>query len=384
MASGGRRDYYEILGVPKDASVEDIKKAYRRLVRKHHPDANPGNKEAEQKFKEVAEAYEVLSDSQKRAQYDQFGTVGDMAGGGAGGFPFGEAGDMGDVFGDLFETMFGGGFGGFGGRRSANAPRRGTDLEMEVSLTLEEAFLGATRKVEIPRWQSCERCDGTGVEPGSSSKTCPTCGGRGQVEQRQRTPFGEFVSVNTCPNCGGRGKVVEKTCSRCNGAGRYRDRKVVDVKIPPGVDRGTRLRIAGEGEAGLNGGPPGDLFLVINVKVDPRFRRDGDQLHVDVRVAFPQAALGCEIKVPTLEGMQTLEVPAGTQPGTVLRVKGKGMPRLSAGGRRGDLLVHVTVDVPTNLTEKQKALLAGLAKEMDVSVKESQGLLDKLKGFFGA
>lgn len=384
MASGGRRDYYEILGVPKDASVEDIKKAYRRLVRKYHPDANPGNKDAEQKFKEVAEAYEVLSDSQKRVQYDQFGTVGDMTGGGPEGFPFGEAGDVGDVFGDLFETMFGGGFGGFGGRRAANAPRRGADLEMEIILTLEEAYRGVTRKIEIPRWQSCERCGGTGAEPGSSPRTCHTCGGRGQVEQRQKTPFGEFVSVNTCPHCQGRGKVIEKPCSRCGGSGRYRDRRAVEVKIPPGVDRGTRLRIAGEGEAGLNGGPPGDLFLVINVKVDPRFRRDGDQLHVDVRIAFPQAALGCEIKVPTLEGMQTLEVPAGTQPGTVLRVKGKGMPRLSAGGRRGDLFVHVTVDVPTNLTEKQKALLAGLAKEMNVSVKESQGLLDKLKGFFGA
>ncbi|QTX33168.1 molecular chaperone DnaJ [Aminithiophilus ramosus] len=381
MASGGRRDYYEILGVPKDASVEDIKKAYRRLVRKYHPDANPGNKEAEQKFKEVAEAYEVLSDPQKRVQYDQFGTVGDMTGGGS---PFGEGGDVGDVFGDLFETMFGGGFGGFGGRRNPNAPRRGADLEMEISLTLEEAYRGVTRKVEIPRWQSCERCGGTGAEPGSSPRTCPTCGGKGQVEQRQRTPFGEFVSVNTCPNCQGRGKIVEKVCSRCGGAGRYRDRRTVEVRIPPGVDRGTRLRISGEGEAGLNGGPPGDLFLVVSVRADPRFRREGDNLHVEMHIAFPQAALGCEIQVPTLEGLQSLDVPPGTQSGSTLRVKGKGMPRLSAGGRAGDLLVRVVVDVPANLTEKQKALLAGLAREMDVSVKESQGLLDKLKGFFGA
>lgn len=383
--AGNKKDFYDVLGVPRDAADADIKKAYRRLVRKYHPDANPGNKDAEKKFKEAAEAYEVLSDSDKRAQYDQFGYVGDTPpGGGFGGGGFGGGADaFGDVFGDLFDSMFGG---TGGGRRGGgpNAPRRGDDLEMGIQVTLEEAFHGVSRKVEIPRWESCTHCGGSGAEPGSSPKPCPTCGGRGQVERRQRTPFGEFATVGPCPQCQGRGKIIEKLCTRCGGGGRQRTRKNVEVKIPQGVDTGTRLRISGEGEAGFNGGPPGDLYLAINVKADSRFIRKGDDLHFRTKIAFPQAALGCEVEVPSVEGNHRLDIPAGTQSGATFRVKGKGMPRLSSGGRMGDLHVHVNVEVPRELNEKQRTLLEALAQEMNVSVVESTGFLDRMKKMFGA
>ncbi len=380
--AGNTKDYYEILGVPRDAAEADIKKAYRRLVRKYHPDANPGDKEAEKKFKDAAEAYEVLSDSEKRAQYDQFGYVGDTPPGG--GFGGGGADPFGDVFGDLFDSMFGGGMGGRRRGGGPNAPRRGSDLEMGIQVSMEDAFSGVTRNVEIPRWETCSHCGGSGAEPGSSPRTCPTCGGQGQVERRQRTPFGEFATVAPCPQCKGRGQIIDKPCTRCGGDGRQRVRKKVEVKIPEGVDTGTRLRISGEGEAGVNGGPPGDLYLVITVKPDPRFTRKGDDLHYRTRIAFPQAALGCEIQVPSMEGKHRLEIPAGTQPGATFRVKGKGMPRISSGGRMGDLHVHVGVDVPKELNEKQRTLLEALAQEMNVDVVESHGFLDRMKKLFGA
>ena len=375
---GARDDYYEILGVPRDASATDIKKAYRQLVRKYHPDANPGNRDAEEHFKRVNEAYEVLGDAQKRAQYDQFGTVGDMSGGGS---PFEGFGGMGDLFGDLFESVFSGGTGRR--RASPNAPRQGDDLELRLSVTLEEAATGTKKAVEIPRWETCETCRGSGAAPGTKAETCETCRGSGQVETRQQTPFGQFVSVNTCPRCGGTGKFIRTPCPDCNGQGRMRKRKSVDVRIPAGVDTGTRLRISGEGEAGINGGPAGDLYLVVEVAEHRDFKRDGADLHCRLTVTFPQVALGCTVPVRTLTGeSETLEIPAGTQPGKVFRIRGKGMPRLRGARGTGDLFVHTVVDVPTKLTDKQRALLEALAKEMNVEVAD-QGLFAKFKTLFG-
>lgn len=378
MTPPGNKDYYKILGVSRDADQAEIKKAYRKLVRQYHPDANPGNKEAEEHFKKVNEAYEVLGDPQKRAQFDQFGHVGDIPGGSP--FEgFGGAG-MGDIFGDIFENIFGG-----TGRRRAdpNAPQKGADLESELVITLEEAARGIKKSVEIPRWENCDRCGGSGAEPGSSPETCPTCGGTGQVETQQRTPFGQFVSVNTCPYCNGRGTIVRNPCKSCRGEGQVRRKHSVEVSVPSGVDLGTRLRISGEGQAGINGGPPGDLYLVMNVKNDPVFKRDGVDLHRKVGIAFPQAVLGSEIGVATLiDGERDVEIPAGTQPGKVIKLKGYGMPSLR-GSLRGDLFLHVDVEVPRKLTDKQRALLEQLAVEMDVKIKET-GVLGKFKSLFGS
>ena len=372
----GRReteDLYKILEVPRDASAPDIKKAYRRLVRKYHPDANPGNREAEEHFKKISQAYEVLSDSSKRAQYDQFGTVGDA---GNGGNPFEGFSGMGDIFGDIFDSVFSG---GMGGRRRAdpNAPRRGSDLEMEVQVTLLEAATGITREFQIPRWEPCETCGGSGARAGTSPEVCGQCGGRGQVETQQRTPFGQFVSVNPCPKCGGAGRVVKEKCPDCAGQGRTRKRRTVEVKIPAGVDTGTRLRISGEGEPGTNGGSPGDLFLAVSVANHPDFERDGGDLHTRLTITFPQAALGCTVSVPTLDGeSESLTIPAGTQPGKVFTLRGRGITRLRGPRGKGDLYAHVMVDIPAKLTDKQRALLEELAREMNVEV-ESSGVFSK-------
>ncbi|HOU31793.1 MAG TPA: molecular chaperone DnaJ [Synergistaceae bacterium] len=378
---GTHKDYYQILDVPRDASAEDIKKAYRKLVRKYHPDANPGNREVESRFKEISEAYEVLSDPQKRTQYDQFGYVGDMPGGGAG--PFGGGEPFGDIFGDIFDSFFGGGGAGRGRTRNVNAPRRGADLEMEISCTLEEVFSGVPKEVQIPRWETCKRCSGQGAEPGTSAETCSACGGRGQVEHAQRTPFGQFVSVVPCTRCGGKGKTIAAPCRSCGGDGRTRHRHRVEVRIPPGADTGTRLRMVGEGESGVNGGPSGDLYLVVTVATHPRFLREGDTLHVQIPVAFPQAALGSSAEIVMLDGVvERVTIPAGSQPGDLVRLRGKGMPRLRSSGR-GDLLAHIKVEVPRELTERQRGLLVALAQEMDVPVEENEGLLEKIKGWFG-
>jgi molecular chaperone DnaJ len=364
-----KKDLYKVLGVSRDASQEDIKRAYRKLVRKYHPDANPGDKEAEQHFKAINEAYEVLGDPQKRQQYDQFGTIGDTGGQG----PFGGGFDpFGDIFGDIFDSMFG----GFGGTRQ-RGPSKGEDLEMTLSVSLEEAYFGSTRKVTIPRWETCERCKGTGAEPETHVKTCPTCGGTGQRQQQQRTPFGTFVNVTTCPDCRGTGKKIESPCKDCGGTGRIRRRRDVEVKIPQGVDTGVRLRVSGEGGTGSLGGPPGDLYLLIKVEEDSRFQREGDDLHVRKHISFPEAALGCEIEVELMEGTEKLEIPQGTQNGHVVRLRGKGMPRLGRGGN-GNAYVHITVDVPGKLTDKERGLIEALAREMDVSVK-SGGFMEKLR-----
>ncbi|MCF7936472.1 MAG: molecular chaperone DnaJ [Synergistales bacterium] len=378
---GQQKDYYDVLGVSRDAGAADIKRAYRKLVQTYHPDANPGDKNAEARFRDIKEAYEVLSDPQKRAQYDQFGYVGEGPPGGGpfeGGGPFGGGDPFGDIFGDIFDNFFGGG----GGRRSrgGNAPRRGRDLEMELQVTLEDVYQGVNKEVQVPRRERCERCGGNGAEPGTTPKTCDKCGGTGQVEHVQRTPFGQFASVAPCAHCGGTGTINPNPCRECNGTGTVRRRRTLEVRVPPGADTGTRLRISGEGEEGRNGGPPGDLYLVINVAEHERFVRDGDVLHTKVEVAFPQAALGCTVEVPTLEGTATLEVPSGSQPGRTFRIRDKGMPRLRGRGQ-GDMVAHLEVKVPEAPTERQRALLEALAQEMDVEINEG-GLLHKLKGFF--
>lgn len=377
MAAPGKKDYYEILGVSRGASADEIKKAYRALTRKYHPDANPGNAEAEAKYKEINEANEVLSDPKKRAQYDQFGYVGDVPPdgfGGAGGFGgFGGFGGQGQTFtqediGDLFGDLFGGG--AFGGRRRSanpNAPRRGADLEATVKVTLEEAYKGLKRKLEIPRLDTCRHCGGTGAEPGSSVNTCQTCHGTGQVYEVVNTPFGQMRQSAVCAACGGKGRIIEKVCTECRGKGRVKKVQSVEVKIPAGVDTGTRLRVSSKGEAGINGGPAGDLFILMEVMPDARFTRKGDDLNTTVEISYPQAALGCEVKVDTFDGVEKLDIPAGTQAGSKLRIKGRGMPRLKGKGS-GDMNILVKVKVPRSLSAKEKELLKKLAEEMGQKV----------------
>ena len=374
MAAPGKKDYYDILGVGRGASADEIKKAYRKLTRKYHPDANPGDAEAEAKYKEINEANEVLSDPQKRAQYDQFGYVGDMPPGGGdfGGFGgFGGA-DIGDLFGDLF----GGGFGGSRRSSNPNGPKRGSDLEYTMQISLEDAFRGVTKKIEIPRLETCPHCGGNGAEPGSKVETCPTCGGRGQVQQVINTPFGQMSQMASCPNCKGKGKIISTPCRECKGQGRIRKQHSVEVKIPAGVDTGIRLRVSSQGEAGLNGGPTGDLFILIEVRQDRRFQRKGDDLNTSVDIAYPQAALGCEVKIETFDGSETLDIPAGTQPGSKLRIKGRGMPRLRGGGHV-DMNILVRVGVIKSPSSKERELLEALAKEMKVQVKTREGFFEK-------
>ena len=374
MAAPGKKDYYDILGVGRGASADEIKKAYRKLTRKYHPDANPGDAEAEAKYKEINEANEVLSDPQKRAQYDQFGYVGDMPPGGGdfGGFGgFGGA-DIGDLFGDLF----GGGFGGSRRSSNPNGPKRGSDLEYTMQISLEDAFRGVTKKIEIPRLETCPHCGGNGAEPGSKVETCPTCGGRGQVQQVINTPFGQMSQMASCPNCKGKGKIISTPCRECKGQGRIRKQHSGDVKIAGGADTGIRLRVSSQGEAGLNGGPTGDLFILIEVRQDRRFQRKGDDLNTSVDIAYPQAALGCEVKIETFDGSETLDIPAGTQPGSKLRIKGRGMPRLRGGGH-GDMNILVRVGVIKSPSSKERELLEALAKEMKVQVKTREGFFEK-------
>ncbi|MEG1641628.1 MAG: molecular chaperone DnaJ [Synergistaceae bacterium] len=373
MAAPGSKDYYDILGVGRGASADEIKKAYRKLTRKYHPDANPGNTEAEKKYREINEANEVLSDPQKRSQYDQFGYVGDMppGGGGFGGF---EGADIGDLFGDLFGSAFG------GRRRNSdpNAPRRGNDLEYTMQITLENAYRGVSQKVEIPRLETCPHCHGDGAEPGTKVETCPTCGGSGKVRHAVNTPFGQMVQEGVCPTCKGKGKKITTPCRECRGQGRVRKMHSVEVKIPAGVDTGIRLRVSSQGEAGINGGPSGDLFILIEVLPDKRFQRRGDDLNTVVEIAYPQAALGCEVKIETFDGSETLDIPAGTQPGSKLRIKGRGMSKIRGNGK-GDMNILVKVQVIKSPSSKERELLENLAAEMKVEVKTKEGLFGKFK-----
>jgi len=351
-----KRDYYELLGVSKNASEAELKKAYRRLAMKHHPDRNSGDgsAKAEQTFKEAKEAYEILSDAQKRAAYDQFGHAGvdPSMGGGPGGFGGGE-GNFSDIFGDVFGDIFGGRGGG------GSRVQRGADLRYNLQLTLEEAVAGTTVKIRVPTQVKCNVCSGTGAKKGTSSKACSTCGGHGQVRMQQ----GFFSVQQTCPTCRGKGTVIENPCTACHGAGRVQQHKTLSVKVPPGVDSGDRIRLGGEGEAGENGGPAGDLYVQVAVKEHAIFSREENHLYCDVPISFITAALGGELEVPTLDGKVVLKVPHGTQSGKMFRMRGKGVKPVR-GGPVGDLLCRVMVETPVNLTEQQKELLRQLEQSM--------------------
>ena len=371
------KDYYEILGVPRDASPDDIKKRYRELVMKYHPDLHKNDPEAAKRMAEINEAYEVLSNPEKRAQYDRFGAVGQGAGT-SGGFDFNNfnfGGGMGDFF-DLDEILRNFGFGGFGfteNRRAyrdtsnsnANRPTRGEDIEIPLTITLKEAVLGTTKEISVTRKEVCPHCKGTGVEPGSGYITCPTCGGTGVVRRVQRSVFGEFVVQTTCPTCHGTGKIPKEKCHVCGGTGVVTETKVVEVKIPPGVDTGVRVRIKGQGNAGLHGGPRGDLYVKITVTPDPYYKREGDKLYYTAHITFPEAVLGTTIKVPLIEGgFETLRIPPGTQNETEFTIRGKGA-RVVGSRRRGDLIVKVKVDIPTNPTPEEVLLIEKLKEIYD-------------------
>ncbi len=347
-----KRDYYEVLGIDRGASEADIKKAYRRVAMKHHPDRNPDDSAAEEKFQEASEAYEVLSDPQKRAAYDQFGhegveSAGGFGGGGAGGF-----GSFSDIFGDVFGDIFGG-----GGRRG---PRRGSDLQYNLELDLEEAVFGTTEQIQIPTLTSCDQCGGSGAKKGSTPSKCGTCNGIGQVRMSQG-----FLQVQqTCPNCRGRGTVISDPCGACHGTGHQEEVKTLQVKVPAGVDTGDRIRLNGEGEAGPSGGPPGDLYVQVVVREHEIFQRDGRNLYCEVPISIVDAALGGEMEVPTLNGRVKLKVPPETQTGRLFRIRGKGVASVRGGGP-GDLLCRVVVETPVNLNSKQKELLRGLQEDLE-------------------
>ena len=380
------RDYYDILGVSKNASQDEIKKAFRKKARQYHPDVNKDNpKEAEAKFKEANEAYEVLSDETKKAQYDQFGHAAfdgtGGAGGGFGGFGgFGQGGFGGEGFGDIFDMFFGGG--GAGGSARRRGPERGSDLRYNLSISFEEAAFGKTVELHIPRTEKCSSCNGTGAAAGTHPETCPDCHGTGQVQFTQNTPFGRMQSARTCSRCHGSGKVIEKPCSKCRGSGEILVKRKIDIKIPAGVDNGSRLRVSNEGEPGILGGPKGDLYVYIYVRPHKEFERNGNDVISRVTISFAQAALGATVQVNTLDGKVELKIPEGTQTGTAFRLKGKGIPYLRNPKQRGDQHVVVTVQTPKKLTETQRELLLRFAKEGNEDVNNlqvSKSLFEKIK-----
>ena len=380
-----KRDYYEVLGIGKNATDAEIKSAYRKLAKKYHPDLNPGNKEAEEKFKEVNEANDVLSDPQKRQRYDQFGFAGvdpnyaAANGGGAGGFGGGFGGvDLGDIFGDIFGGGFGGGFSGFGGgssTRTANAPRKGHDIQASVILTFEEAAHGCSKKITINRQDTCPDCGGTGAAKGTSPETCPDCGGRGYVLTQQRTPFGVMQSQQPCSHCGGRGTIIRNPCKTCRGTGKTAARKSLEINIPAGIDDDQNIALRGQGDAGSNGGPAGDVIVHVTVKADPMFERDGYDVTIHVPITFSQAVLGDDVEVPTVDGRIVQHIPEGTQSGTKFRLRGQGIQYLNGRGR-GDQYVIVDVEIPKKVTRAQREAL----KAFEDSMKEDN--YEKRKGFF--
>ena len=375
-----KRDYYEVLGIGKNATDAEIKSAYRKLAKKYHPDLNPGDKEAEEKFKEVNEANDVLSDPQKRQRYDQFGFAGvdpnyaAANGGGAGGFGGGFGGvDLGDIFGDIF----GGGFGGFGGstRSNPNAPRKGHDIQANVILTFEEAAHGCSKKITINRQDTCPDCGGTGAAKGTSPETCPDCGGRGYVVTQQRTPFGVMQSQQPCSHCGGRGTIIRNPCKTCRGTGKTAARKSLEINIPAGIDDDQNIALRGQGDAGSNGGPAGDVIVHVTVKADPMFERDGYDVTIHVPITFSQAVLGDDVEVPTVDGRIVQHIPEGTQSGTKFRLRGQGIQYLNGRGR-GDQYVIVDVEIPKKLNRTQREAL----KAFEDSLKDEN--YEKRKSFF--
>jgi molecular chaperone DnaJ len=377
-----KRDYYEVLGVPKNASEDDIKKAYRKLAMKYHPDRNQGDeaKKAEEKFKEAKEAYEMLSDADKRAAYDQYGHAGvdpNLRGGAGGAHGFG-GGGFAEAFGDIFGEMFGGGRGGRGGGPQVY---RGNDLSYAMEISLEDAAYGVTKEIRIPTWDECDTCHGSGARPGTQPKNCPTCHGAGSVTQR----MGPFAMQQTCPQCGGKGKIIPEPCPKCRGQGRVQRQKTLEVKIPQGIDDGMRIRSAGNGEPGINGGPPGDLYIEIHLKKHDIFVRQDDDLHCEVPISLTTAALGGRIEVPTLDGRAEIDIPEGTQHGKQFRLRGKGIKGLRS-SVPGDLYCHILVETPVKLTDHQRKLL----RELDESLKKGgsrhnpgeQGWAERVKRFF--
>lgn len=367
-----KRDYYEVLGVSKSVSDKELKKAYRRVAMKYHPDRNPDDKSAEEKFKEASEAYEVLCDSQKRAAYDQFGHAGvGNSQGGAEGF-----GGFSDIFGDVFGDIFG------GSGRTRRGPQRGADLQYTLELHLEEAVKGTTKKIRIPTLVACEPCQGSGAKPGSKPSQCNTCGGAGQVRMQQ----GFFSVQQTCPNCRGQGTIIDNPCSNCRGQGRMEEEKILSVKVPAGIDTGDRIRLSGNGEAGPAGGVPGDLYVQVAVKKHDIFEREGANLHCEIPIGFVDAALGGELEVPTLDGKVKLKVPAETQTGKLFRLRGKGVTTVRGSGKAGDLLCRVVIETPVNLNSEQRTLLEefrSVTKENKHSPKQNSWF-DGMKNFFSS
>lgn len=369
-----KRDYYEVLGVARGASEEEIKKAYRKLALKFHPDRNPGNKEAEEKFKEASEAYEVLSTAQKRQAYDQFGHAGVGAGGGGGGFDASGFGNVNDIFGDLFGDFFGmGGRGGRGGSRSG----RGSDLRYNMKVSFHDAAFGAEKTITIPRETVCEGCKGSGAKAGTAPEVCRACKGAGEIRFQQ----GFFTLSKTCPECGGAGQVIRNKCSDCRGSGRKSEEVRLSVKIPAGIDTGQRLKLRGEGEAGVNGGPSGDLYVAIEVAEHEFFKRDGKEILCEVPISFTQASLGAEIDVPTIEGAVKLKIPPGTQAGRRFRLRDKGIVDLNS-RERGDQIVTVEVEVPQKLSAEQRQLLEKFAEISGESYPKSQSFFTRMKDWF--
>ena len=382
-----KRDFYEVLGLKKGASDAEIKSGFRKMAMKYHPDRNPGDKEAEEKFKEVNEAYGILSDPEKKKRYDQFGHAGvdpnagfGGAGGGFGGFGgFGGAGGFDDIF-DMFGGMFGGGFGG-GQRR--NGPQKGRDLQKAIKISFDEAFFGCEKEITISKFVKCGTCNGEGAAPGTEKRTCPTCNGQGSVLRTQRTPFGQIQNQTVCPNCGGKGTIIDKPCRECGGGGKVKKAVKINVKIPAGVDNESVIPIRGQGEPGTNGGPNGDLYIVISVEPHKLFKRKGDNLYLDIPVTFTQAALGDTITVPTMTGKVSYDIPAGTQTGSTFSLKGLGVKNVRT-GRKGNLYVTVNVEIPTKLNSEQKKAVRKLDEVMTEDCYKKKGGFSKvIKDIFG-